>query len=89
MLITSNQTWLDITIKQTGELKQLFAVAAANEVSITDIPEAGTEGVEPNVSVNVAMKDYMARNNVNPGTRGDSGMIGIGYYTIGVNFTII
>lgn len=89
MQITNNQTWLDITCQATGTLDNLFAIALANGVSITDVPIAGAEAVIAG-DIHKNKENYLKEKNVVIGTRDDSTatMEGIGYWYLENDFEV-
>ncbi len=89
MRITNNQSWFDIAIKETGSIDSVFEIAAANNSDVTQMPDIDTTVVKPPVEDEQATKEYLDRNNVEPGTVGDPDiMSGIGFWAIESNFEV-
>ena len=67
--VKPNQTALDVALMACGTLEGAMQIMAANNVSITAVPQADTVYAVPDdVTTDVAAMDYLVRNEVEIGT---------------------
>lgn len=88
-VIKQNQTPLDMTVQYTGSLDNLFTVAMANGIGITDDLTPGNSiaeatATDKRVTNLFAKKEY----DVTTGLRPILTLGGIGYMQIGTNFKV-
>ena len=72
------QSLFDIALQETGILENTFAIALANDLSITDDVQPGTLTIPDSVAIDVRTRDYFSARRVKPATAEDiSGHNGI------------
>lgn len=94
--ILHNQSLFDIAIQHTGSVENAFAIAKANDRSITAILTSGSKITIPSgVKMNNDVKDYYAARKVQPATGIDNDnkiapaeYEGISYWIINQNFVV-
>lgn len=70
-IVKDGQTLADIGVQEFGSWEAMIAIAHANDMSMSDIPETGKELVMPDGSWNRTMEDYCRNNDVSPATARD------------------
>jgi hypothetical protein len=89
MQIQSNQTLLDFTLNCSGSIENIWAIAQANNISISSMPGTGSSPIVPaNIISSINTLHYFSQNNICIGTRGGLLQKGIGYWHIGSDFII-
>lgn len=73
--VKDGQTMADIAIQEFGSWEAIIAIAKANGISITDIPQPGTEMKLPDGTWNRVMQNYCKNNDVSPATARDQGNV--------------
>ena len=71
--VKDGQTLADVAIQEYGSWEAMIAIARENNVSMTEVPNAGTELAMPDASWNRTMKNYCLNNDVSPATARDHG----------------
>lgn len=89
----AGQTLIDISLQGSGTIENLFALAAANGLSITNDLTAGQDvDFEPIIKVQKVL-DYYAAKNIFPASGLTAAAIipsgGIGFMIIGTDFIIV
>lgn len=64
----NGQTLADIAIQEFGSWTAIIGLAAMNGISMSDIPDSGSELKLQDKIYNQAMADYCRRENVSPAT---------------------
>lgn len=88
--VLTGQSLFDIAIQECGTVEEAFAIALANDVSISAELTAGTK-LNPGQSVDVRVTDYYRVRNLKPATFTADGVLdfsGIGYMSIEENFVV-
>lgn len=75
------QTLADIAIQEYGDLQAVVALAQANGMAVTDIPEPGGELSLPDRTYNRTMQTYCKANEVKPATERDTSGLRLGIFT--------
>lgn len=89
MLITRNGYSLaDVAINAAGTLEALWSIAAANGVSVSDIPEAGNYTIPASVTTDNSVLKYMGAKGIEVATLGNTPAAGVAYMEIGSDFII-
>ena len=92
VIVLHNQSLLDIAIQATGKAENAIFIAIANNISITDDLEPGSELIIPEVSEDLDVKSYYRAKNVHPATAIRDKDInypeGINYWEIEKNFKV-
>jgi hypothetical protein len=96
MLITLNQTWLDVCVMETGTLEGLWDFLAANDLSITSLPIVGATYIIPagitidqdtlNVLLGYSYAPVVGKQQVATGI--NINKVGIGYWQIESTFKV-
>ncbi|EPM1457414.1 hypothetical protein RG089_000565 [Elizabethkingia anophelis] len=90
--VLHNQSLLDIAIQATGKAENAILIAVANNISITDDLEPGTELIIPDVPMDLDVIAYYRAKNIQPATAIKTEEInypeGINYWEIEKNFKI-
>lgn len=82
------QSLIDIAIQQAGDPTDVFALALANDISITDVPGAGRI-LKSVPIVNQVVSDLYLRDRIYPATIGlEICPCGIGCWTVGIDFIV-
>lgn len=69
--VEQGQNLLDISVQETGTIENVFKIAQANDICITDYLPIGTVIIIPNdVVVNKKVKDYYKNKGIKPATNG-------------------
>lgn len=89
MILKKNQTILDFTIQFAGAVDELFNVALANGVSITEDIAAGTDLIVQ--AANLRVTKYFTGSSLDIATLAGYDLLpdGIGYMQIGASFRVI
>lgn len=69
--VKDGQTLADVAIQEYGSWEAMIAIARENNISMTEIPDAGTELTMPDASWNRTMQNYCKNNDVSPATARD------------------
>lgn len=91
-IVLDGQSLFDIAVQQAGSVEAAFALAVANNISISGEVPAGT--ILTNVPIiNTRMAEYFRLKNLKPATytsnnEGEVKLTGIGYMSIGVDFIV-
>ncbi|OBS13385.1 hypothetical protein ATE49_13150 [Elizabethkingia miricola] len=90
--VLHNQSLLDIAIKATGKAENAIFIAIANNISITDDLEPGSELIIPEMEWDADVKNYYAAKKLEPATAIRDKDInypeGINYWEIEKNFKV-
>ena len=94
--VLHNQSLFDIAIQHTGNVMNAFAIAQANNLSITAPLVAGSKLIIPGtVEMNNDVKGYYAAKKIQPATgttegteNGAEELEGISYWIINKNFVV-
>lgn len=70
-IVKDGQTLADVAIQEFGSWEAMIAIARENNLSMTEVPKAGTELVMPDSTWNRLMQNYCRDNNVSPATARD------------------
>lgn len=73
--VKDGQTMVDIAIQEFGSWEAMVAIAQKNGISITEIPESGTELTLPEGTWNRVMQNFCKNNDVSPATARDNGNV--------------
>lgn len=73
--VKDGQTMADIAIQEFGSWEAMVAIAQKNGISITEIPEPGTELTLPEGTWNRVMQNFCKNNDVSPATARDNGNV--------------
>lgn len=73
--VKDGQTMADIAIQEFGSWEAMVAIAQKNGISITEIPELGTELTLPEGTWNRVMQNFCKNNDVSPATARDNGNV--------------
>lgn len=89
MKVLAKQTVIDLALQERGTISAAFAVANANDVSITDtlLPDIDYLIPEDAPVARVDLK-YIHDNEISPASNDDGSLSGIGFWAIGINFII-
>ncbi len=91
--VISGQSLVDIAVQECGGIASLVDLAIANNISVSDDLEAGTELLINSLS-DADVKRYYRERNINPATalteepEVEEQPQGIGYWAIGVDFVV-
>jgi hypothetical protein len=69
--VKDGQTLADIAIQEYGSWEAMIAIAKENNISMTDVPVAGTELNMPDEIYNRTMQAWCKSNDVSPSTARD------------------
>ena len=69
--VKDGQTLADVAIQEYGSWEAMIAIARENNVSMTEVPNAGTALSMPDASWNRTMQHYCKNNAVRPATARD------------------
>lgn len=94
--VLHNQSLFDIAIQHTGIVENAFAIAQANNFSITTFLESGSKLVIPGtLEINKEVKGYYDAKKIQPATgttdgteNGEELLEGISYWIINKNFVV-
>lgn len=90
--VLHNQSLLDVAIQATGKAENAILIAVANNISITDDLEPGTELIIPDVPMDLDVIAYYRAKNIQPATALKTEEInypeGINYWEIEKNFKV-
>lgn len=76
IIAKEGQTLADIAIQELGSWEAAVDMAFQNDLSVTDVPEAGKVLSIPDKTYNQTMQLYCKNNNVSPATaKDDSGIV--------------
>ena len=73
--VKDGQTLTDVAVQEYGAWEAVAEIARQNDVSMTDVPTAGSEVVLPDGTWNRTMESYCKANQVSPATARNSGCI--------------
>ncbi len=91
--VVSGQSLADIAVQECGGIASLVDLAIANNISVSDDLETGTELLINSLS-NAGVKKYYKGRNIKPATtltekvQAEVQPQGIGYWTIGLDFIV-
>ena len=74
-MIKDGQTLADMAIQEFGSWEAMIAIARENNMSMTEVPDAGTELAMPDATWNRTMQNYCRDNDVSPATARGQGNI--------------
>lgn len=87
--VLKGQSLFDIAVQETGSVENVFELAFANDLSITDILQAGTEIIIPDtIEKDKNVYGYYNRLELKPATDIGAQKGGIGYMGIQIDFII-
>lgn len=91
-LVLEGQSLFDIAVQECGSVETAFALAVANDISLTDELTPGSLTVKAS-PVNKKVVDYYKLKVLNPATSstaldGEVQLTGIGYMAVGKNFIV-
>lgn len=91
-IVLEGQSLFDIAVQQAGSVEAAFALAVANNVSISAEVPAGTKLVNVPI-VNTRMAEYFKLKNLKPATytsnsESEVKLTGIGFMAIGKDFIV-
>lgn len=69
--VKDGQTLADVAIQEYGSWEAMTAIARENNMSMTEVPDAGGELKMPDASWNRTMQNYCKTHNVSPATARD------------------
>ncbi len=72
-IVKDGQTLADLAVQEFGAWDAMIAIAYQNGISMTDVPQAGTELLMPDKVWNRTMQNYCRNNGVSPATARDRG----------------
>lgn len=81
MKIKDGQTLLDVAIQEFGSWEAMTDIAILNNLTMTDIPEAGTNLSTPDKVYDETMQAYCRNNDISPATARDSSGISLRIFT--------
>lgn len=88
-VVLDGQSLFDIAIQEAGSIESVFDIAVANNISITDMLQAGQILIKGKV-LNVSVAEYYRMKNIKPAT--DIGLYenndGIDYMAVGIDFIV-
>lgn len=70
-IIKDGQTLADVAVQEFGSWEAMIAIAHKNGISMTEVPQAGTELMMPDAVWNRTMQNYCRANDVSPATARD------------------
>jgi len=70
-IVKDGQTLADVAVQEFGSVEAMIAIAYKNNISMTEVPAAGTELVMPDSTWNKSMQNYCKNNDVSPATARD------------------
>lgn len=79
--INEGRTLADMAIENFGSWEAITEIAKRNNVSMTDIPQAGTVLVMPEAVFDRMMEDYCRKNGVSPATARDTVELHMGIFS--------
>jgi hypothetical protein len=93
IIVLHNQSLLDIAIQHTGSVFNAFAIALANNLSVSESVAPGTVLFLPEVSKNTDILNYFNSKKIQPATelqdlRPTEETRGIGWMKIGSTFKV-
>lgn len=69
MIVLSNQSFLDIAIQHTGTVVNAFAIAAANNMAVSETLIAGSTLIIPEtITIDTDIRDYFSSKGIKPAT---------------------
>ena len=73
--VKDGQTLADVAIQEYGSWEAMIAISRENGISMTEVPNAGTELTMPDANWNRTMQNYCKSNDVSPATARDHGNV--------------
>lgn len=73
--VKDGQTLADVAIQEYGSWEAMIDIARENNLSMTEVPNAGTELTMPDATWNRTMQNYCKSNDVSPATARDQGNV--------------
>lgn len=73
--VKDGQTLADVAIQEYGSWEAMIDIARENNMSMTEVPNAGTELTMPDATWNRTMQNYCKNNDVSPATARDQGNV--------------
>jgi len=74
-IVKDGQTLADVAVQEYGSWEAIIAIARENNMSMTEVPDAGAELRMPDASWNRTMQKYCKDNDVSPATARDQSNI--------------
>ena len=81
MKIKDGQTLQDLAVEEFGAWEAAMDIALQNGMSITDVPDAGTDLQMPDKTYNKTMQVYCQDNDVSPATAKDQSGVPMKIFT--------
>lgn len=75
--VKDGQTLADVAIQEYGSWEAMIAISRENGISMTEVPNAGTELKMPDATWNRTMQNYCKNNDVSPATARDQGNVSL------------
>ena len=75
--VKDGQTLADVAIQEYGSWEAMIDIARENNLSMTEVPNAGTELTMPDATWNRTMQNYCHKNDVSPATARDQGNVSL------------
>lgn len=94
VIVLNNQSLIDVAIQHTGMVENCFAIAVANDLSVSDLLTPGMIiSIPENISNNTDVLNYYTAKKIHPATGISSDITiptlkGIGYMQLGNSFKV-
>ena len=75
--VKDGQTLADVAIQEYGSWEAMIAISRENGISMTEVPNAGTELTMPDATWNRTMQNFCRNNDVSPATARDQGNVSL------------
>ncbi|MCI7747793.1 MAG: LysM domain-containing protein [Paraprevotella sp.] len=75
--VKDGQTLADVAIQEYGSWEAMISISRENGISMTEVPNAGTELTMPDATWNRTMQNYCKSNDVSPATARDQGNVSL------------
>jgi hypothetical protein len=86
--VLNRQSLFDLALQHCGSVEAAIDIALLNGLSLSDSLEVGSELLLPPV-LNKPVADYYRNRNITPATALTTDtLVGIGYWTIGIDFIV-
>ena len=76
-IVKDGQTLADVAIQEYGSWEAMIDIARENNLSMTEVPHAGTDLTMPDATWNRTMQNYCKNNDVSPATARDQGNVSL------------
>lgn len=80
-IIKDGQTLADVAVQEFGSWEAMIAIAHKNGISMTEVPQAGTELSMPDTRWNSTMERWCKSNGVSPATARDTSGVEMRIFT--------